>query len=173
MFPYLFCSNNSCTYINFWKQVSHYWIIKIKYKAPNKNRTDQQVRTVLFNKVQTSLNLLFAGPSYVRKQYLQQLAKELKGQHLTITTLQVRYTERYLLSSTHSTILQNPPLSYTEYENNKLVGKGIAFEFIKFFQKKYGFTYSILLPDDDLIGNAEKGIFGLLSKNVSSKILND
>lgn len=66
--------------------------------------------------------------------------------------------------------MQNPPLSYTIKENDTLVGKGIAFDCINFIRDKYEFTYSVVLPQQDVLGNlkTEGGLFEMLAQNVST-----
>lgn len=66
--------------------------------------------------------------------------------------------------------MQNPPLSYTTKENNTLVGKGIAFDLINFIRDKYEFTYSIVLPQEDVLGDLKNkgGLFEMLAENVSN-----
>lgn len=70
--------------------------------------------------------------------------------------------------NTAETSLQNPPLSYTILQNKTLIGKGIAFDCIDFIRDKYEFTYSVVLPEEDILGNisATKGVFGMLASNV-------
>lgn len=66
-----------------------------------------------------------------------------------------------------SELLQNFPLSYAVEVNGSLVGDGVAFSFVKLLQDKYGFRYSVVLPDEDVMGTANTGIFGLLNSGVS------
>lgn len=60
-------------------------------------------------------------------------------------------------------------MSYTVVENKTYVGKGIAFDCINFIRDKYEFTYSVVLPEDRVLGDlrTQDGVFGMLAKNVS------
>ncbi|KAF5296312.1 hypothetical protein FQA39_LY12529 [Lamprigera yunnana] len=59
---------------------------------------------------------------------------------------------------------QNPPLNYADYENGKWVGKGFAFEFIKYIQEKVPFSYDVVVPRDQVLGNRTNGVFGILAR---------
>ncbi|KAB0791608.1 hypothetical protein PPYR_03408 [Photinus pyralis] len=78
------------------------------------------------------------------KIVINALGRDLVGQHLTIATT------------------QNPPLNYAEWENGKWIGKGIAFEFIKYIQDRYPFNYTVTVPPDIVLGNKTAGVFGLM-----------
>ncbi|CAH1160158.1 unnamed protein product [Phaedon cochleariae] len=77
---------------------------------------------------------------------LAQLAEELKVETLTITTL------------------KNGELSGYKKENATLIGTGLAFEIVHIFQQKFGFTYEIVLPEDNVFleGTINKGAKNLL-----------
>src|SRR3954464_10872638 len=57
---------------------------------------------------------------------MKKIAMELKGQTLTVTTL------------------EDYPLSYVERVNGTAIGKGWAFEFFDFLMKKYDFKYTLV-----------------------------
>lgn len=83
---------------------------------------------------------------------LTNLAKELRGKTLRVTTL------------------RDPPLSYTVRENNVTVGKGISFEFLDFLVEKFDFKYEIILPQYNILGSSNDtagSILEMMSKNVS------
>jgi hypothetical protein len=63
--------------------------------------------------------------------------------------------------------LQNYPLSYAIMENDRWIGKGIAFEFVNYLSEKYEFNYSVLIPEEEILGNEQTGIIGMLHNNVS------
>lgn len=63
---------------------------------------------------------------------------------------------------------QNYPLSYATEVNGTLVGSGVAFNFINLLQKRYQFTYKVILPEEDILGTETTGIFGLLNTGVSN-----
>ncbi|CAO1399563.1 unnamed protein product [Diamesa serratosioi] len=68
---------------------------------------------------------------------LANLAKELRGKTLRVTTL------------------RDPPLSYTINVNNVTVGKGISFEFLDFLVEKFDFKYEIILPKYNILGSTD------------------
>ncbi|GLV35186.1 Ionotropic receptor 76b [Carabus blaptoides fortunei] len=76
---------------------------------------------------------------------IEEMAADLKDQHLVIATT------------------QNYPLSYAVLVNGTLVGDGVAFSFVKLLQDKYGFRYSVVVPDEDIMGTGNTGIFGVLN----------
>ena len=83
---------------------------------------------------------------------LANLAKELRGKTLRVTTL------------------RDPPLSYTVIENNVTVGKGISFDFLDFLVEKFDFKYEIILPKYNILGSSndiEGSILEMMTKNVS------
>lgn len=47
------------------------------------------------------------------------------------------------------------------------MGKGVAFDCLNFLKAKYGFTYSVVLPDQDGLGDVQSGLFGMLASDVS------
>lgn len=60
-------------------------------------------------------------------------------------------------------------MSYTEIEDGKLVGKGVAFKLFEFLMMKYNFTYEIVKHDRNIIGSQddlEGSLLESLYKNV-------
>lgn len=49
--------------------------------------------------------------------------------------------------------MQDPPLSYTEMDGDKLVGRGVAFKIFQFLMDKYNFTYEIVRHEKNIIGS--------------------
>lgn len=67
-------------------------------------------------------------------------------------------------------MFKDPPLSYTEMESGKLVGKGVAFNLLEFLMKKYNFTYEIVQHEKNIIGSREDfegSLLESLHKNVN------
>nr|ARN17856.1 ionotropic receptor 10 [Cephus cinctus] len=60
------------------------------------------------------------------------------------------------------TTLQDPPLSGTKLVNGSLVGVGHAFYIFNLMQAKLNFTYKIILPERNILGDESSGVFGLL-----------
>ncbi|XP_072376313.1 glutamate receptor ionotropic, delta-2 [Diabrotica undecimpunctata] len=87
--------------------------------------------------------------STYRQQQLIQLEQDLATETLLITTL------------------QNGELSGYDRINGSLVGTGIAFDILNILQDKYGFNYSIVLPQDHVfLGDAKKAnVKNLLEKD--------
>lgn len=89
--------------------------------------------------------------SQIIQDSLKKLAMELKGQTLTVTTL------------------EDYPLSYVEKVNGTLIGKGWAFEFFEFLMKKYDFKYTLISPDFNIVGgsnDSEGSLMQVIMKNV-------
>ncbi|XP_017777071.1 PREDICTED: glutamate receptor ionotropic, delta-1 [Nicrophorus vespilloides] len=82
--------------------------------------------------------------SQARKDRFKELASELKNEHFKITTT------------------ENKPLSYTEYVNDTLVGRGSAFQFIDILMDKYGFTYEVVKPRQNSLEQDGDGVFSQL-----------
>ncbi|CAG9826765.1 unnamed protein product [Diabrotica balteata] len=93
--------------------------------------------------------------SNYRQQQLIQLEQDLATETLLITTL------------------QNGELSGYDRINGSLVGTGIAFDILNILQEKYGFNYSIVLPQDHVfLGDAKKAnVKNLLEKDVSEDLM--
>lgn len=53
--------------------------------------------------------------------------------------------------------------------SGQLVGEGIAFEIVETLQQKFGFTYQVVTPSRNILGDETTGIFGLLHSGVSRK----
>ncbi|XP_062535181.1 glutamate receptor ionotropic, kainate 2-like [Armigeres subalbatus] len=66
---------------------------------------------------------------------MEQLANELKGRMLKVTTL------------------EDWPLSYTERQNGTLVGRGVAFELLEFLMEKFKFNYTLVMPEHNIVGS--------------------
>lgn len=92
-------------------------------------------------------SLSFEFESGTKQRILNELGDELNGTHLRVVTA------------------QNSPMSWVEIENNKTVGKGVAFEFMDIIAEKYNFTYDVILPQEDDLSVNSSGIFGLLNSN--------
>lgn len=58
-------------------------------------------------------------------------------------------------------------MSYATKENGTWVGGGVAFDFIELLKKRYDFTYTVIVPELDILGDDTNGIFGLLNSQVS------
>lgn len=87
---------------------------------------------------------------------LTNLAKELRGKTLRVTTL------------------RDPPLSYTVKKNNVTVGKGISFDFLDFLCEKFDFKYEIIMPEYNILGSSNDtagSILEMMSKNVSNQFI--
>ncbi|RZF37350.1 hypothetical protein LSTR_LSTR010445 [Laodelphax striatellus] len=76
-----------------------------------------------------------------------QLEKDiLRGKHLRIATFRYDW-----------------PMSRVEKDKNGVLrGSGIAFQIIETLRKQYGFTYSIVAPSKDILGDEKSGILELL-----------
>jgi len=62
---------------------------------------------------------------------------------------------------------QDWPTSYTTRDSKgKLVGHGTAFEFVEVLQEKFGFTYEVVVPEDNDIGDRDRGLLGMLNHKV-------
>lgn len=59
-------------------------------------------------------------------------------------------------------------MSYAVYENSKWVGKGISFDILNILQSELEFEYSIVLPEDNILGSNRSGIFGQMYHHVST-----
>lgn len=71
--------------------------------------------------------------------------------------------------------LQNYPLSYTVTHNNGTVqGLGVSFDIIDLLQKKFNFTYEVVVPTDNQEGSVkhlDNTLIGLLSRNASTFLI--
>ncbi|XP_062134409.1 ionotropic receptor 93a [Drosophila sulfurigaster albostrigata] len=71
-----------------------------------------------------------------KKEKLRNMKQWINGKHLRIATL------------------EDYPLSYTEVlENGTRIGQGVSFQIIEFLQKKFNFTYDVVVPQDNIIGS--------------------
>ncbi|KAH8307426.1 hypothetical protein KR044_011719 [Drosophila immigrans] len=71
-----------------------------------------------------------------KKEKLRNMKQWINGKHLRIATL------------------EDYPLSYTQMlENGTRVGLGVSFQIIEFLQKKFNFTYEVVVPQDNIIGS--------------------
>ncbi|XP_001651932.2 glutamate receptor ionotropic, kainate 2 [Aedes aegypti] len=73
----------------------------------------------------------------VKDAFMEQLANELKGRMLKVTTL------------------EDWPLSYTERQNGTLVGRGVAFELLEFLMEKFKFNYTLVMPEHNIVGSTK------------------
>lgn len=71
-----------------------------------------------------------------KQKRLDKIARDLKGQTLTITTI------------------EDYPLSYVERVNDKLVLRGRAFDFLEILMKRFDFKYEIVLPNFNIAGSS-------------------
>ncbi|XP_055533659.1 glutamate receptor ionotropic, delta-1 [Wyeomyia smithii] len=85
----------------------------------------------------------------VKDAFWSQLANELQGRSLKVTTL------------------EDWPLSYTERINGTLYGRGVAFELFEFIMEKYKFNYTLVMPEHNIVGSSsdmEGSVIELLAK---------
>lgn len=83
---------------------------------------------------------------------LKKLAAEIKGQTLTIATL------------------EDYPLSYIERNSSDLVGAGWAFEFFDTLARRFDFKYNIVKPRYNIIGasnDTEGSLMQMVNHSVS------
>ncbi|KAK9869959.1 hypothetical protein WA026_006057 [Henosepilachna vigintioctopunctata] len=76
----------------------------------------------------------------LRKQKLDRMAAEIKGQHLYVTTI------------------INDRLSGI----NATGGTGIAFDLFEILRKKFGFNYTVVWPNPNIYGSAKEGVIKML-----------
>ncbi|XP_058828644.1 glutamate receptor ionotropic, kainate 4 [Topomyia yanbarensis] len=72
----------------------------------------------------------------LKDAYWEQLANELHGRTLKVTTL------------------EDWPLSYTERINGTLIGRGVAFTLFEFIMEKYKFNYTLVMPEHNILGSS-------------------
>jgi hypothetical protein len=60
---------------------------------------------------------------------------------------------------------QEYPLSYMEGD----VPKGIVFDFVEILKDKYGFNYTVKMPQENIIGDEDRGIISMVYKKVSEE----
>ena len=60
---------------------------------------------------------------------------------------------------------QEYPLSYLDEDDNH---KGVVFDFVNILKEKYGFTYTVKWATQNVIGDADTGIIGMVYKKVST-----
>ncbi|XP_058463209.1 glutamate receptor ionotropic, kainate 4 [Malaya genurostris] len=86
----------------------------------------------------------------VKNAYWEQLANELRGRTLKVTTL------------------EDWPLSYTERINGTLFGRGVAFALFEFIMEKFKFNYTLVIPEHNIVGSStdmEGSVIELLANN--------
>lgn len=72
-----------------------------------------------------------------KKKQLEKIARDLKGQTLTITSI------------------EDYPLSYAERDKNgNLLLKGRAMDFFEILMKKYDFKYELVMPKSNIFGSS-------------------
>jgi hypothetical protein len=72
-----------------------------------------------------------------KKKQIEKIARDLKGQTLTITTI------------------EDFPLSYAERDKDgKLILKGRAMDFFEMLMKKYDFKYELKMPKTNIYGSS-------------------
>lgn len=64
------------------------------------------------------------------------------------------------------------PFSGIVYENGKWIGKGYAFYIFDLIKSKLNFTYTIVPPEEHILGDEKSGILGLLYEKVRLKLNN-
>lgn len=65
--------------------------------------------------------------------------------------------------------MQDWPSSGTRKDDSgNQVGDGFAFEFVDILREKFGFSYDIVVPEENVLGDATRGVFGLLHSKVSA-----
>ena len=62
-------------------------------------------------------------------------------------------------------------MSWTENINGTITGFGVAFDVLNLVIKSLNFTYEIILPEIDGIGDDKRGVLGLLYEKVILKIV--
>lgn len=88
-----------------------------------------------------------------KKQKLRQMRDWINGKHLRIATL------------------EDYPLSYTQLlDNGTRIGQGVSFQIIEFLQKKFNFTYDVVVPQDNIIGSTtdfDRSLIEMVNNSVS------
>ncbi|XP_063233347.1 glutamate receptor ionotropic, delta-1 [Bacillus rossius redtenbacheri] len=71
-----------------------------------------------------------------------------------------------LLTHVHLRIatISDHPLSYVVEEGGRKVGKGVVFDFVEILRSKFGFTYEVLTPRENVIGDNNTGLLSMLNK---------
>lgn len=91
-----------------------------------------------------------------KKQKLRQMREWINGKHLRIATL------------------EDYPLSYTQLlDNGTRIGQGVSFQIIEFLQKKFNFTYDVVVPQDNIIGSTtdfDRSLIEMVNNSVSRLI---
>lgn len=64
------------------------------------------------------------------------------------------------------TTLDDMPLSGIKEENGTLVGTGYAFYLLELLRYKLNFNYTIIPPQQNILGDKKSGIFGQLFRKV-------
>lgn len=85
------------------------------------------------------------------KNEMAKLAAEIKGQTLTVTTL------------------EDFPLSYVERNGTTVQGKGWAFEFFDILANKFNFSYNIVVPQYNILGSSNDSQ-GSLMQMITQKV---
>ncbi|KAG5684140.1 hypothetical protein PVAND_013381 [Polypedilum vanderplanki] len=88
-----------------------------------------------------------------KQKQLDKLARDLKGQTLTITTL------------------EDYPLSYVERDKNgKFVLKGRAMDFLEILMKKYDFKYELTMPNYNIAGSSNDSTGSVMEMLVRNQV---
>lgn len=91
-----------------------------------------------------------------KKEKLRNMKEWINGKHLKIATL------------------EDYPLSYTEVlENGTRVGHGVSFQIIEFLQKKFNFTFDVVVPQDNIIGSTmdlDRSLIEMVNNSVSNSL---
>ena len=53
-------------------------------------------------------------------------------------------------------------------KNGKKIGVGIVFDFINAIATNVNFNYTVVLPEDNIIGNKTHGVLSMLYNNVNN-----
>ena len=79
--------------------------------------------------------------------------------------------EKFLKPNIFKYFLQDPPFSSIQEHNGVLVGQGYAFQILGMLKNRFSFTYKIVPPVEQFLGDDKTGIVSMLAKNVRN--LND
>lgn len=93
-----------------------------------------------------------------KKEKLRNMKEWINGKHLKIATL------------------EDYPLSYTELlDNGTRIGRGVSFQIIEFLQKKFNFTFDVVVPQDNIIGSTtdlDRSLIEMVNNTVSESLGN-
>lgn len=88
-----------------------------------------------------------------KKKQMEKIARDLKGQTLTITSL------------------EDFPLSYAERDKNgNLILKGRAMDFFEILMKKYDFKYELIMPKYNIYGSSNDSTGSVLEMLLQKRV---